>query len=122
MLDFVWLDRDGAGYHAKTGMGVEIEWASKYSCKQCLKEVAFDFRKLLCFKAPIKLFIFDCPEQMGGKVIDSLHNCLNSFIQHTKGELYILIEFYKNKETHLYEQRSELWYVNEDGVVPKNIG
>jgi hypothetical protein len=116
MLDFVWLHRDDYGSHIKTALAVEIEWASKFKSDRCITELALDFRKLLCFKAPLKLFIFDCPEQASKASNEMLERYLETFTQHTKGECYVLIEFYKNKQKRLYEQRSHIWCVSDHGV------
>ncbi len=121
MLDFVWLHRDDYVSHIKTAMGVEIEWASKFKSDVCLEELALDFRKLLCFKAPPKLFIFDCPEQASKAANEMLERYLKTFTQHAKGECYVLVEFYKNKKSHLYEQRSQIWCVSEHGVKAERL-
>ncbi len=121
MLDFVWLHRDSAGSHVRTALGAEVEWGSNYSSEHCLKELSFDFRKLLCFKAPLKVFIFDCPGRMSETVNEMLHRCLERFTQHVQGECYVLIEFYKSKTKRRYEQRAKIWHVAENGSPPQRV-
>ncbi len=121
MLDFVWLHRDGDGRHVRTALGAEVEWGWNYSSGHCLKELSFDFRKLLCFKAPLKVFVFDCPERMSETVNEMLHGYLERFTQHVRGECYVLIEFRKSKTKRQYEQRAEVWCVTENDVPPQLI-
>jgi hypothetical protein len=93
LLDFVWWEDEKTQTSGRAVMGVECEWASWHGNKRA-SEVLYDFEKLLSFKAPLKLLIFECRNPRERK---HLHKkfCLylKAFQQHVRGECYLFVEF-----------------------------
>lgn len=92
MLDFLWLNEVNENYRGAV-VGCECEWARNRK-QGAYEEVRRDFRKLLHFKAPVKLFIYDCPHDDRARIREMLCSHLQNFEQHVKGECYIFVEFY----------------------------
>lgn len=93
MLDAVWFS-DKSGNAAV--LGVESEWGNPRvrDCQQRANCVAEDFEKLLQFKAPMKLMIFQADNVEMRKAIHKiLLDYLQAFRQHVAGEIYVFIEF-----------------------------
>jgi hypothetical protein len=98
MLDAVWWLQSRSGNAAL--LGVECEWGNPWdrNCKSRADCVAVDFEKLLQFKAPMKLMIFQADNAQMRKAIHRiLHKCLHAFQQHMAGETYVFIEFSNGK-------------------------
>jgi hypothetical protein len=97
MLDAVWFS-DKSGNAAV--LGVESEWGNPRvrDCQQRANCVAEDFEKLLQFKAPMKLMIFQADNVEMRKAIHKiLLDYLQAFRQHVAGETYVFIEFSAGK-------------------------
>jgi hypothetical protein len=98
MLDAVWWLQSRSGNAAL--LGVECEWGNPWdrNCKSRADCVAVDFEKLLQFKAPMKLMIFQADNAQMRKAIHKiLHQYLHAFQQHVAGETYVFIEFSAGK-------------------------
>ena len=118
LLDFVWWESDGVSGRAV--MGVECEWAAWcHNNRDRVNEVAYDFEKLLSFKAPLKLLIFECFDQDGRKLLHAtVCDYLSRFSQHVKGECYIFVEFSRAKSNgHSYQCAAHIYRVEQDGAV-----
>jgi hypothetical protein len=88
MLDFVWWEVSGRG----PIMGVECEWTTAATESLAPEAADYDFRKLLCFKAPLKVFVFDTTLKSSKAVWERLCNGLKKFQRHVKGERYLFVE------------------------------
>jgi hypothetical protein len=88
MLDFVWWEQNDR----RVIMGVECEWTTAVSKSAAPEQAAYDFKKLLCFKAPLKLFVFDSNQETGEATRERLCDCLRKFQQHVTGERYLSVE------------------------------
>jgi hypothetical protein len=123
MLDFVGLDDKDKNQAFRGAMlGVECEW---WKTSEGREELLRNFRKLLFFKAPLKLLVYgDCPAKCRAEVRETLRDSLRKFEDHVKGECYLLIEFYK--ENRLYKQEGHVWCAEQDGPAPeatfRNVG
>lgn len=113
MLDFVWWGPDEGGAK-RVIMGAESEWAWNHPRAISVEEIAKDFRKLLCFKAPLKLLVFDCCPERRKEVPDKLRDCLRQYAQHVEGEQYIILEYYGNKP---YSYEAHICRVERDGAM-----
>jgi len=113
LLDFVWWENEGTGTSGRAIMGVECEWASWYKNNEArANEVAYDFEKLLSFKAPLKLLIFECVDQEGRRLLHKrLCDYLSTFSQHVKGECYLFVEFSRG------QCYADTYEVKQDGAV-----
>jgi hypothetical protein len=94
LLDLVWWDRhDGLEAAA---LACECELGNKRNESGNPQLVAEDFDKLLSFKAPLKLMIFDsygtCAKSKTtmDDVVAALNGYLRRYRLHTQGETYIL--------------------------------
>jgi hypothetical protein len=97
ILDAVWW-QDKPGNAAV--LGVESEWGNPRirDCQQRANCVAEDFEKLLQFKAPMKLMIFQADNvEMRRAIHKILLDYLQAFRQHVAGETYVFIEFSAGK-------------------------
>ena len=112
MLDFVGLDdQDKSGAFRRAILGVECEW---WKTSEGREELLRNFRKLLFFKAPLKLLVYgDCPAKCREEVREMLRDSLTKFEHHGEAECYLFIEFYKEKR--LYKQDSRVWSAEQDG-------
>lgn len=93
LLDLIWLDR-------KTGairLAVESELGKE-------GEVLYDFQKLLCIKAPLKIMIYYVDKK---PFVKEFEDYIKDFDQHVRGERYLLIEFAPGPtdRAYLYEVR-----------------
>ena len=114
MLDFVGLDdRDKSGAFGRAILGVECEW---WKTSEGREELLRNFRKLLFFKAPLKLLLYQCPAGKREAVRQELLRCLQQFEQHAKDECYLFVEFYC--ENRCYKQECRVWYAEQDGFIP----
>jgi len=91
MLDLVWW-KDGAGGGA--ALACECEWGNARYSGKTPQLVADDFEKLLCFKAPIKLLIFDSysEHEIQRKVILKLEDYLQNYGDHRINERYLVVD------------------------------
>jgi len=93
MLDAVWWQEDQTG--AAAVLAAECEWASwERKAERRANVVGHDFEKLLQFKAPMKLMIFE-PNTLETRI--AIHRrfeeYLRRFRQHVAGELYVFVDF-----------------------------
>jgi hypothetical protein len=122
MLDFVWLNEVNDSYRGAL-LGCECEWARNWK-QGAYEEVRHDFRKLLHFKAPVKLFIYDCPDDDRARIREMLCSHLQSFEQHVKGECYIFVEFYgkcPKDKAEPWPQEAWQFPVGEDGKLSTTV-
>jgi hypothetical protein len=81
-------------------MGAESEWGNPWSSnvKDRADQVAQDFEKLLCFKAPLKLLFFSAEDQPMRDVTHAeITRYLRQYGHHVKGEQYLFMEFSQNQ-------------------------
>lgn len=101
LLDVAWYVQDD--YEEGVLLGLESEWADD------LKEVRFDFSKLLSIKAPIKLLLFEAgknSKRTSAEQINDLNELCRIWPQHSLGDLLYAINFHDGEhETHFYEVR-----------------
>jgi len=115
LLDFVWWQGEETGVGGRAIMGAECEWASLPKDKELrANEVLYDFEKLLSFKAPLKLLIFECRDSEGREHLHKrLCVYLEAFRQHVKGECYLFVEFSSWQcYAHIYEVKQDGTAVN----------
>jgi hypothetical protein len=95
LLDFVWWSREGGGAGV---LACECEFGNTRHERGNPARVAEDFDKLLSFKAPLKLMIFD---SYGSKakvattqqdVVKLLNEYLQEYRLHMAGETYVLLD------------------------------
>ena len=118
LLDFVWLDEVN-GKDRGALMGMECEWARDRT--DACEAVTSDFRKLLYFKAPLKLLVYECRPRDRDCIREMLRDCLKDFEQHARGECYLFVEFYGNcpkSPTESWPQEAWEFRVEQNGVVP----
>lgn len=96
LLDLVWW-QDGAGGSAV--LACEMEWGNTRDRRRNPGRVAEDFDKLLSFKAPFKLMLFDSygKAEMQSEVIRELDRYLREFGDHRLGEQYLVIDMSRLK-------------------------
>ncbi|PYP91221.1 MAG: hypothetical protein DMG65_08610 [Candidatus Angelobacter sp. Gp1-AA117] len=113
LLDFVlWSDKPG---EQKSVLAVESEWGKPgdKNVKNRADQVVEDFEKLLVFKAPLKLMLFQADDEgMRRAIHNGLREYLTTFAQHVKGEQYLFMEF---SHGHCY---SYTWAASNDGLCP----
>jgi hypothetical protein len=107
VLDFVLAEaqREQSGRQIDIGhpknivratFGLEIEWT--VGTLDASEE--FDFNKMLCFRAPLKGFVYTCNKARDRKKFSqSIEPCLKTFKQHTDGDEYLILEYYKENRT-----------------------
>jgi hypothetical protein len=120
MLDFVWWEQNDR----RVIMGVECEWTTAVSKSSAPEQAAYDFKKLLCFKAPLKLFVFDSNQKTSEAMREKLCDCLRKFQQHVKGECYLFVEVQlqqKPIDDHFYGFNGYIYYVEHDGSVLSDV-
>ncbi len=83
LLDMVWWQRNREGI----ALAVECEW----DCRDLLR----DFQKLLCTKAPLKLFIYDGGDvpDSGDKECEQIKSLTLAYRHHVEGETYLFVSF-----------------------------
>jgi len=103
MLDFVWWGR------GKAVLACECEWGNTRDADRNALRVAEDFDKLLSFKSPFKLMIFDSYSQPDTRdqVIKLLERYLREFTDHRKSEQYLVIDMCKKPAAWLCEITQE---------------
>jgi hypothetical protein len=82
LLDMVWL-------RGQTGIGLvaECEWIMKG------RAISDDFEKLLYFKSPLKLFIFQARrDEQSFDFRQTIQRLMDQFAHHVEGEQYVLFE------------------------------
>jgi len=98
MLDFVWWRKANDTRGSGAVLGCESEWGNTRHEAGNVFRVADDFDKLLSFKAPLKLMIFDSygtkakDQGLREKVVAELNRRLRDFGGHSRGEVYLLID------------------------------
>jgi hypothetical protein len=102
LLDMVWLN-DQLGI----GLAAECEWITTD------RAISDDFEKLLYFKAPLKLFIFQAShDKQSIRFRQTIQLFMDRFEHHVKGEQYVLFEV---RGQHAYGY----WYeVQSTGKLP----
>lgn len=81
MLDLVWWKKE---YGAV--MALESEASDRKS-----KSIVWDFKKLMSFKSPLKIFIFQQTKK-SLPVVDEIRQTIKDFRQHSSSELYLIVE------------------------------
>lgn len=83
LLDMVWLKGQ-----AGMSLAAECEWIKS---KEAISD---DFEKILYFKAPLKLFIFQAKSHEGesAKFRQTMQGLMDQFTHHVSGEQYVLFE------------------------------
>jgi hypothetical protein len=97
MLDAVWW-KNAPGERAI--LACECEWGNLRDVESNHLRVAEDFDKLLSFKAPLKLMIFDSynDERLQGRVISELDRYLQGFGDHRAGEIYLAVDLSRQRK------------------------
>ena len=92
LLDFVWWKRFGTSEGAL--LACESEFGNPFDHSKDVKAIDSDFWKLLVFKAPVKMMVFDVIS--GGdreqKILSKLTASMRSYIAHVEGELYLFVD------------------------------
>ena len=90
MLDVVWWQNKTPG---SALLGCESEWGNTRDTKRNAARVAEDFDKLLSFKAPFKLMIFEAePDSPNERAtIAELDRYLSEYDDHRKTEQYLVV-------------------------------
>jgi hypothetical protein len=120
MLDFLWLDEVDK-YHRRALMGMECEWARQRT-EDPYEAVRRDFTKLLHFKAPLKVLVYECPDVDRDRIRDMLRSCLSRFEQHVGGECYVFVEFLgiiPKCPSEACPQEAWEFRVEQNGIPPK---
>jgi hypothetical protein len=90
LVDLVWHKGTTRG----VSLAVESEWGSE-------EDVLYDFSKLLCVKASLKIMVFFAYKD---SFVQHFVKYLSAFDHHVKGEQYVLIEFQRKRDrAYLYE-------------------
>jgi len=97
-LDLVWFTREEGTIH----LAVEVELQRK-------GDVLFDFQKLLCVKAPLKVMVYRDRDGKGS-LVRRFEEYMEEFDQHVKGEHYLLVEMAPSPPDRAY-----LYKVRQDG-------
>ncbi len=102
LLDFVFWHRSEKGEQAL--LACESEFGNPRDRSRDVQAIGADFDKLLSFKAPIKLMIFDTisSQERESDIITLLTAHMRKYALHTKGELYLFVDF---------GPKSKIWYV-----------
>ena len=100
MLDLVWWKQ---GRPSSALLACESEWGNSRHPEGNPARVAEDFDKLLSFKAPFKLMIFeaDADSALEGDTIQSLNRYLVDYADHRIGEQYLVVNFCKEPKAWL---------------------
>jgi hypothetical protein len=96
ILDIVWWQDAPKESGSAARLGVECEWGNPFdrNSKSRAECVVYDFEKLLQFKAPMKLMIFQADNaEMRKAIHNMLLEYLQAFGQHVAGETYVFMEF-----------------------------
>ena len=72
LYDLVWFKENEKGYLIEVPLVVESEW------KQNLKDIKFDFEKLLVSKSPLKLMICNCKESTKASTLNYFQESINA--------------------------------------------
>jgi len=94
----VWFTREEGTIH----LAVEVELQRK-------GDVLFDFQKLLCVKAPLKVMVYRDRDGKGS-LVRRFEEYMEEFDQHVKGEHYLLVEMAPSPPDRAY-----LYKVRQDG-------
>jgi hypothetical protein len=101
MVDFLWEEKK-LGKRAL--LACESEWGSDPYGRRNKVKVTYDFDKLLVFKAPFKLLLFESADADAsgnpkkgaftiGDVKDMLEESLRNYWHHVPGETYVFVDF-----------------------------
>lgn len=105
LLDVVWWEDSECGSRAV--LGCESEWGNPRNLKSRPSDIAYDFEKLLSFKSPVKLLVFEAADSDRKKIHDEIRKHGSNFTQHVTGEYYLFVEFSGAKcDSHIYRVRS----------------
>jgi len=92
LLDFVWWKKFGTSEGAL--LACESEFGNPWDHSNDVEAIGSDFWKLLVFKAPVKMMVFDVIA--GGdrerKILSLLTDFMRSYIAHVEGELYLFVD------------------------------
>jgi hypothetical protein len=98
LLDMVWWKREGG---EGAVLACESEFGNSRYPQMTPMLVGEDFDKLLSFKSPLKIMIFDSytnGAQLQSQVLCELNGYLQGFGDHRKGEVYITIDLCKESK------------------------
>ena len=95
MLDVVWWQNTTPG---SALLGCESEWGNTRSPKHNALRIAEDFDKLLSFKAPFKLMIFEAEHasDQEQEILELLNKYLQQYSDHRKDEQYLVLNLNKH--------------------------
>jgi hypothetical protein len=72
LYDLVWYKEDEQGFLIEAPLTVESEWK-----KDLIKDIKFDFEKLLLSRSNLKLMICNCQNQQIGTFVDYFQKAIN---------------------------------------------
>jgi len=105
LLDFVLfeaeMDNGNPRNIVRTILGMEVEWDVQVPDAGSER----DFNKLLCFNAPLKVFVYTCAARNRFSFEISIEQRLRQFDGHKEGDEYLIIEFYWRKTSWLRKKR-----------------
>ncbi len=93
LLDFVWWKRFGTSEGAL--LACESEFGNPRGRSNDVEAIGSDFWKLLTFKAPLKMMVFDVISSDGDrelKILSLLTTFMRSYIAHVEGGLYLFVD------------------------------
>jgi hypothetical protein len=92
LLDFVWWKRFGTSEGAL--LACESEFGNPRYRSNDIKAIGSDFWKLLAFKAPVKMMVFDVitGADREREILRLLTTFMRSYIAHVEGELYLFVD------------------------------
>jgi hypothetical protein len=92
LLDFVWWKKFGTSEGAL--LACESEFGNEWARSKDVEAIGSDFWKLLVFKAPVKMMVFDVISGGGRerKILDLLTDFMRTYIAHVEGELYLFVD------------------------------
>ena len=98
MVDVVWWSKTSNGWGAM--IAIESEWGNQRDhgagrIDNVVKAVDYDFCKLLCFKAPLKVLIFTSEKstELRRAICKQTCESIRTYRHHIKGEIYLLLDF-----------------------------
>lgn len=85
LYDLVWYKEDTQGFLIDVPLVVESEWG-----KHLVKDIKFDFEKLLLSRSYLKLMICNCQEKNRDNYLQYFQKAINVCPLVTKGDLYLI--------------------------------
>jgi len=115
LCDFAWVrwDKSHPPRIENLILAAECEWITKP------KSVAYDFRKLIPLKAPLKLCIYQIrknnSQREAAVFMGEISKALEAYRQHARSETFLLLELHR-KGNHL---QLHYWSAPQDGANQK---